>query len=126
MKLLFLQLKQLHELGRLVIRKLLLLRYFVPETARIITDALERLNVFGHLHLVDCFPKLFFIEPIPVPLILENVNDILLLSTCVLGSFAVLLLQNRPPGVGMEQGTVVGANTAVQFIEQSNLSTKLG
>ena len=92
MKLLFLQLKQFHELDRLVIRKLLLLRYFVPETAGIITDALERLNVFGHLHLVDCFPKLFFIEPIPVPLILENFNDILLLSTCVLGSFAVLLL----------------------------------
>ena len=74
MKLLFLQLKQLHELGRLVIRKLLLLRYFVPETAGIITDALERLNVFGHSHLVDCFLKLFFIEPIPVPLVLESLD----------------------------------------------------
>ena len=39
---------------------------------------------------------------------------------------AVLLLQNRPPGVGMDQGAVVGANTAVQFIKQINLSTKLG
>ena len=125
MKLLFLQLKQLHELGWLVIRKLLL-RYFIPETAGIITDALERLNVFGHLHLVDCFPKLFFIEPIPVPLILENFNDILLLSTCVLGSFAVLLLQNRPSGVGMDQGAVVSANAAVHFIEQINFSTELG
>ena len=126
MKLLFLQLKQLHELGWLVIRKLFCLRHFIPKTAGIVTEVLQDLNVFGHLHLVDCFPKLFFIEPIPIPLILENVNDILLLSTCVLGSFAILLLQNRSPGVGMEQGTVVGANAAVQFIEQSNLSTKLG
>ena len=39
---------------------------------------------------------------------------------------AVVFLQNRPPGVGMEQGTVVGANTAVQFIEQINLSTEPG
>ena len=92
MELLFLQLKQLHELGWLVVRELVLLRHFVPEAERLVTEALERLNVFGHSHLVDCFPKLFFIEPIPVPLILENFNDILLLSTCVLGSFAVLLL----------------------------------
>ena len=37
-----------------------------------------------------------------------------------------MLLQNRPPSVGMEQGTVIGANIAVQFIEQINLSTELG
>ena len=126
MKLLFLQLKQLHELRWLVIRKLVLLGHFAPETERLVTEVLEDFNVFGYQHLVHRLPKLLFIKPIPTPLILENSNDILLLSTCVLGSFAELFLQNWPPGVGMEQGTVVDANTAVQFIEQSNLSTKLG
>ena len=74
MKLLFLQLKQLHELVWLVVRELVLLRHFVSEAERLVTEVLERLNVFGHLHLVDCFSKLFFIEPIPVPLVLESLD----------------------------------------------------
>ena len=92
MKLLFLQFKQFHELGWLVIRKLVLLQHVAPEAERLVTEVLEDLDMFRDLHLVHCLPKLFFIEPIPVPLILENFNDILLLSTCVLGSFAVSLL----------------------------------
>ena len=74
MKLLFLQLKQLHELGWLVVRELVLLRHFVPEAERLVTEVFEIFDVFGDLHLIDCFPKLFFIEPIPVPLVLESLD----------------------------------------------------
>ena len=74
MELLFFQLKQLHELGRLVIRKLVHLRHFTPETAGIVTEVLENFDVFWHPHLVHCLPKLLFIKPIPAPLVLESLD----------------------------------------------------
>ena len=125
MELLFIQLKQLHKLGWLVIRKLLLLRHFVPKAERLITKVLEDFDVFGHPHLVHCLPKLLFIKPIPAPLVLESLDCTSWVSVSVMG-IAVVFFQNQPPGVGMDQWAVVSANTAVKFIEQINLSTKLG
>ena len=74
MELRFLQLKQLHELGWLMIRKLVLLGHFVPEAERLVTEVLESFDVFGDLHLIHCLSKLLLIDPIPVPLILESLD----------------------------------------------------
>ena len=74
MELLFLQLKQLHELGWLVVRELVLLRHFVPEAERLVTEVFESFDVFGDLHLVHCLSKLLLIDPIPAPLVFESLD----------------------------------------------------
>ena len=72
-ELFFLHLKQFHELGWFVIRKLVLLLHVAPEVVRLVTEALDSFDVFGHLHFVYFLPRCC-IYPLKSPLLLESLD----------------------------------------------------